>query len=172
VTFALVVHDRCVGVIYEYEQLLAATRALDPSTIALRLGLDEIAALEIGPAPSPRMRFELVPAAIERVRAATLLDTAPFRLELDGESLVTGVVYTPIGAAGIRTPVLHVRAPGDKHVRALTIGAYLGAAMVERGLPGDDVLAQRIDLPALRTAFARHGKLRELDTPPSFLGGH
>jgi hypothetical protein len=169
--FSLVIHANWLGVIYEYDDLMAALAKEPASQVVFRAGPEDIAALVIGPQPSPHYDLVLTPAASARWQAATDAhrDTAPFELALGDRRLLAGVVYTPIGAAAIRTPVLHGSRGANGEV-TLTIAAYQGAATMPVGSGGRDLaaaLAQRIDDGALRRYFAARGTLRVLSAPPA-----
>jgi hypothetical protein len=165
--FSLVVYGEGVGVIYQYDALVAALAARPPTTVAFELGPDDVEQFVIGPEPSGRYNLVLAPAASERWRVASpkLHDTVPFEVKLGDRRLFVGVIYTPIGAAYIRTPVLHRGRLDDDERGVLTVSAYLGAAFDGQI---DATLAARIDSGELRAYFARRGVLQVLAAPPAF----
>jgi hypothetical protein len=155
-----------VGVVYAYDDLRARVDVDAGRELAVLNVTDaDVEKLVVRGAPNTSTTLELrLTEEAERRLAPALAglgETQPFVVFADERVLFVGVVYTPIGAAAIRTPVLHQGTVDGR--RVLVIASQLGAVFM--GGSGDASLAARIDLPTLRSFFAERGRL--LVDPPT-----
>lgn len=165
-SFTLEIHGQPVGVVYELAELEKRMSDGGGAPVAMRLGIDDVTRLVVGPQPSSLIELHLTAEASRRVRTAIppLAETLPFRVRVDERELFVGVVYTAIGAAAIRTPVLHVSEGERDSPVVLVIGAQQGAAY---GMSSPEA-AKRTDRSELRQAFRSRGKLEEREQPLVF----
>lgn len=163
---ALDVYEQRVGVIYEYDRLLARLREGGGGRVQAHFDEYDVEAYVVGPEPSGLVQMQLGERASSRWRARVppLADTQPFVVTHRGQHLFSGVVYPAMGAAAIDAPVVHVSEHDGKVV--LTFGGSQGAAY----MAATTAIAERVDLRVLRALFGRHGVLREEKRPPSPLG--
>jgi hypothetical protein len=152
-----------VGVVYQYDALLESMARQDTEKSRVRLTEEDISCYAVGPAPSATAAMLLTQEATARWRAAGVIpETTAFWISVSGERLFSGVFYHAIGAAGIRTPVIHVGRVREQQL--LFLGAIQGAT-------GRLILPEattRLDQPAIREVFRRLHRLQEKEEPPSF----
>jgi hypothetical protein len=150
-----------VDVIYEYQDLEQAVISIPQDVLVSFTDTDiEWAAAE--PPAASRIEMHLTPQA-SSLHGAVLENASlhPFRISCGGESLFVGVIYEMIGAAGIRTPVLHVARDSVDNV-VLYLGAWQGAWVASMSMEYT-AARDRIDRSELRAVFCQRGALRELD---------
>ncbi len=149
-----------VATIYEYPELQHELSSI-PQDVLVSFTDADIAWAAAEPSPASRIEMHMTPEASSAHGAA--LEGAglhPFRVSCDGQELFVGVIYEMIGAAAIKTPVLHVARDAENSV-VLSLGAVQGAWLMG-GLASPES-KERIDRPELRAAFCQRGVLRELD---------
>jgi hypothetical protein len=152
-----------VGVVYEYADLKALT---DPSTDVISSLQDTDIEWAAADRPSTaRFELRLGSDASARMQAFQDAFAKPFRLSCDDVELFVGVLYPKGGAAGLRTPVIHIEDdPSDGEGVVLWLGAWQGAWALTSG-GGDATLRERIDRTELRAALCARGVLHELEAP-------
>jgi hypothetical protein len=151
-----------VDVIYDYASLEQKIASIPPDVLASFTDAD-IASVAAEPPAASRIEMHMTPEASSRY--GTVLENAllhPFRFSCGGQSLFVGVIYDMIGAAGIRTPVLHVARDAENPL-VLRLGAWQGAWMGMATME-DPGARKRIDRPELRAVFCLRGALRELSS--------
>ena len=150
-----------LNVTYEYADLETKIASLSKD-IAVSVTDADVKSAEADPPPARRIQLNLKPEASSRLGPMLVdLRMHPFRLSCGGQRLLVGVVYDEIGAAAIRTPVLHLEKKADGSV-ALRLGAWQGAWM---GFPSfsDSAVQERLDRPELRAVLCEKGALRQLE---------
>lgn len=143
-----------LGVIYEHAEVEARVAALDWSSPIVIQGSDIAEYRVEGENQGLRVQLVLTPEAGARIgdELVAVEEAAPFRVVLGGEVLVVGLVYFPMGAAALTSPILHVER-GEQVVVQLDerIGMGIGMAAAEGSL--------RVDRPEIRDAFRRANAL-------------
>lgn len=158
--FRLDVYASHVGVVYEYDQLVPEVDEViaKEAPIATLTELD-VARCAIAPRYARTMTLTLTAEAATRVGAALAAtsQTEPVEAKLDGARLWVGVVYEPMGAAAIETPIVSFGGLESRPVTVKideTIGVGLGS-------PTTSAAPTRIDVDALRALFSARGVLVE-----------
>ena len=147
----------------EYAELEAKVSALS-GEVAFTLADTDI---EWAAAEAPlasRWELHLTREASQQHLAAltsAMADSQAFRVVCDDQPLFVGVFYLIYGAAGLRTPVLHLDDVAHDAV-VLKLGAWQGAWLLSSS-QGDPDARTRIDQAALRTTFCARSALQVLD---------
>jgi hypothetical protein len=142
-----------LGVIYEHAEVEARAAALDWSSPIVIRGEDVAEYRVEGEQQGLRVQLVLTPEAGARLGDELLgaEEAAPFRVVFDGDVVFVGLVYFPMGAAALTSPILHVE-PGERVVVGIDERIGMGMAMAAEG-------NLRVDRPELREAFRRAGAL-------------
>lgn len=152
-----------VGVIYQYDQLVAKVDAVvaAEAPVASITELD-VARCAIAPRYARTMTWTLTDDASARVRAALVArsETEPVVATLDQARLWVGVVYTPMGAAAIETPIVSFGGLASGPI-TVKIDETIGVGL---GRPTTSSTPTRIDVDAVRAIFGARGALVEAAT--------
>lgn len=153
-----------VGVVYQYDQLVPKVDAVvaAEAPVASITELD-VARCTIAPRYARTMTLTLTDEASARVRGALAArtETEPVVATLDQARLWVGVVYNPMGAAAIETPIASF---GGLASGAITvkIDEVIGVGL---RVPTTSVTPTRIDVDAVRALFSARGVLVEAANP-------
>jgi hypothetical protein len=152
--YRLEVRRERLGVIYEHAEVEARVAALDWSSPIVVQGNDIAEYRVDGETQGLSVQLVLTPEAAARLgdELVAAEEAAPFRVLLGGEVLVVGLIYFPMGAAALTSPILHVER-GEQLVVHLDerIGMGMGMAAPE---------GQRlVDRAEIRDAFRRANAL-------------
>lgn len=156
--FRLDVYDAQLGVVYEYDALETRMGEVQPP-VAIGLSGEDVSRYRVLEEPGLGVELVLSESASRRLGAALrgLHEAAPFAVYLEGRRLYVGVVYTPMGAAAIRTPILHVE---EREGRlTLRIDEHIGAGFGDELPAGVPPWPRRVDVAVLRRAFRAVGAL-------------